>query len=178
MRSAVAQDSGAHETGSGGGGGEGVVSDCRERCARRVLLAGRGSCAARRCGSGACLVLRQERALRAVRQRETSDYWSGTGNACVLWLYTIDTIEAAVRRNNVGTLWQRARTLLDCTTARSRLAIARGSGRSGPLEAGVTARCKIASRKQGRGPDQAQRRAGPIRELKCEASVERRRLED
>lgn len=102
-----------------------MVSDCRGRP--------RGSCAARRCGSGACLVLRQERALRAVRQRETSDDWGGTGDACVLRLYTI---EAALRRNNVGTLWQRVRTLLDCsdcTIALWRLAIARGSGRSGPV---------------------------------------------
>jgi len=84
-----------------------VVSDF-VGAARRVL-AGRGSCAeaVRLWG---CLVLRQERALRAVRQRETSDDWGGTGDACVLRLYTI---EAAVRRNNVGSLWQRVRTLLD-----------------------------------------------------------------
>jgi hypothetical protein len=75
----------------------------------------------------------------------------------------------------VGSVWQRARTFLVCsvlTTAKRRCGGWQSRGEVGavvqwPSTAGVTARCKIASRKQGLGPHHEQRRAWPtgIREL-------------
>lgn len=84
----VARVSGAHETGSGMCGERQVVGAALVEC----LQAG-SSCGAA-LGPGWCC----GRALRAVRQRETSDDWGGTGDAGLLRLYTMDAAEGAQQR--------------------------------------------------------------------------------